>query len=203
MTSSSDAAPAPEVVRHRVAGAQASSARAARPSEAKATRGEAASVVKVVERVPPPPPPPPVDVAPLARALERGFAAIATQVDAAFAEIEKECVELALAAAERVVRRRAERAELDLEGPLREMLATRRREIAQLPATLRAHPEEAAHLAPKLAELAPPGARIELVPDPSTPRGDLALEIGPARVVRSLQHDFARMRQRVFGGERR
>jgi flagellar biosynthesis/type III secretory pathway protein FliH len=154
--------------------------------------------VRVVDRVPPPPPVPPVDVAPLARALETGFAAIRAQLEAAFAEIERGCVELALAAAERVVGRKCERGELELEAPLKELLATRRRELAEQPAVLRVHPADARALAPRLADLAPAGARVELLADDSQPRGSLVLELGSARVTRTLADELARLRLRLL-----
>ena len=156
--------------------------------------------LRVVDRTPPPPPVPVLDAAPLARALEAGFADLRRAFEATFAEIERECVELALAAAERLVRRRCERGELGLEAPLQELLAARRRELAELTATLRVHPEDAPALQAKLAELAPPGARVELAADPSIARGSLTLELGAARVSRSLPHELARLRARLLEG---
>ncbi len=193
MTSSSDSSVHGEAVRHRVAAAGA---------VARGVRGSASArvEVRVIDRTPPPPPAPKVDVAPLARALESGFAAVRSQVEGAFAAIEKECIELALAAAERIVRRKAELGELDLEGPLRELLAARRRELGELAATLRLHPDDAQALAPKVRELAPPGARIEVVADSTRRRGELSLELGAARLVRTLEHDFERLRQRLLAG---
>ena len=171
-----------------------------RTFSARASAVRAPSPVRVIDRTPPPPPAPTVDAGPLARALEAGFAAVRTQVSAALVEIEKECVELAVAVAERVVRRKVEKGELDLEGPLRELLGARRRELAELPAKLRLHPEDAKAVAPKTAELAPAGARIEVVPDPAQPRGDLALEIGASRLVRTLSHELKRLRERLLAG---
>jgi len=170
-----------------------------------AAGGRAAGVrapvpVRVIDRVPPPPPPPRVDSAALARALETGFAAVRSQVDGAFAEIQKECVELAFAAAERIVGRAAERGELELEAPLREMLAARRRELAETPALLRVHPEDAKALAPKLAEITPAGARVELAPDPAIARGTLSLELGASRLVRALDQELKRLRQKLLAG---
>jgi flagellar biosynthesis/type III secretory pathway protein FliH len=143
---------------------------------------------------------PTLDAAPLARALEAGFADLRRAFEATFAEIERECVELALAAAERLVRKRCERGELGLEAPLQELLASRRRELEEQAATLRVHPEDAPALQAKLAELAPPGARVELVADASIARGSLALELGAARVSRSLPHEIARLRARLLEG---
>src|SRR5262245_58388864 len=122
-TSSSDA-PAPEIVRHRVTAEQ-------RPA-----RVRTALPLRVIER-PPSGVAPRVDVAPLARALADVFASVRAQVDGAFAAIERDCVELALAAAERVVRCRAERGELGLDEPLRALLELRRRDLEQVTATLR------------------------------------------------------------------
>jgi flagellar biosynthesis/type III secretory pathway protein FliH len=156
--------------------------------------------VRVVDRTPPPPPIARIDVAPLVRALEAGFADVRGAFESAFGEIERECIELALAAAERVVRRRCERGELDLEAPLRELLAARRRELAEQSATLRVHPDDAPALQAKLPELAPPGARVEVVADPAVARGSLALELGAARVTRSLPHELARLRARLLEG---
>ena len=187
MTSSSEA-PAPPPGLHRrlaAAGARASGVRSPAP-------------VRVIDRVPPPPPPPRVDSAALARALEAGFAAVRAQVDATFAEIQKECVELAFAAAERVVRRAADRGALDLEEPLRELLAARRRELETTPALLRLHPEDAKAVAPKLAEITPAGARVELAADPAIARGQLSLEMGTAKLVRTLEQELKRLRQRLL-----
>jgi flagellar biosynthesis/type III secretory pathway protein FliH len=156
--------------------------------------------VRVVDRTPPPPPIARIDVAPLVRALEAGCADVRGAFEAAFGEIERECIELALAAAERVVRRRCERGELDLEAPLRELLAARRRELAEQSATLRVHPDDAPALQARLPELAPSGARVEVVADPSVARGSLALELGAARVTRSLPHELARLRARLLEG---
>lgn len=154
--------------------------------------------VRVVDRTPPPPPVAPVDVAPLARALEAGFAAMRAQLESSFAEIERGCVELALAAAERVVGRRCERGELDLESPLKELLAARRRELAEQAAVLRLHPEDARALAPRLPALTPAGARVELLADAAQPRGSLVLEVGAARVTRTLADELARLRLRLL-----
>jgi len=156
--------------------------------------------VRVVDRTPPPPPLPRLDVAPLARALEAGFAIVRAQFEGMFAEIERGCVELALAAAERLVRRRSGKGDLELEAPLQELLATRRRELAEQAATLRLHPDDAKALRTKVAELAPPGARIDLVDDPAVARGDLVLEVGAGRVSRSLAHELARLRARLLEG---
>jgi len=185
-TSSSDAAAPPAGLRARIAVA-APGVRSRLP-------------LRVVDRTPPPPPVPTLDAAPLARALEAGFAELRRAFEATFAEIERECVELALAAAERLVRRRCERGELGLEAPLQELLASRRRELEEQAATLRVHPEDAPALQAKLAELAPPGARVELVADPSIARGSLTLELGAARVSRSLPHEIARLRARLLEG---
>jgi len=156
--------------------------------------------LRVTDRTPPPPPVPTLHAAPLARALEAGFAELRRAFEATFAEIERECVELALAAAERLVRRRCERGELGLEAPLQELLASRRRELEEQAATLRVHPEDAPALQAKLAELAPPGARVELAADASIARGSLSLELGAARVSRSLPHEIARLRARLLEG---
>ena len=185
-TSSSDAAAPPAGLRARIVVA-APGVRSRLP-------------LRVVDRTPPPPPVPILDAAPLARALEAGFAELRRAFEATFAEIERECVELALAAAERLVRRRCERGELGLEAPLQELLASRRRELEEQAATLRVHPEDAPALQAKLAELAPPGARVELVADPSIARGSLTLELGAARVSRSLPHEIARLRARLLEG---
>lgn len=154
--------------------------------------------VRVVDRTPPPPPPPPIDVAPLARALESGLAAIRLQLEAAFAEVERGCVELALAAAERVVGRRCERGELELEEPLKELLASRRRELTSQPAVLRMNDADARVLERKLDALTPAGARVELLADPAQPRGSLVLELGAARVTRTLANELARLRSRLL-----
>ena len=98
------------------------------------------------------------------------------------------------------MRRRCERGELGLEAPLQELLASRRRELEEQAATLRVHPEDAPALQAKLAELAPPGARVELVADASIARGSLSLELGAARVSRSLPHEIARLRARLLEG---
>jgi flagellar biosynthesis/type III secretory pathway protein FliH len=194
MTSSSDAPPAPVGLRQRLPAAAAARASGVR------TSASAALPIRVVDRVPPPPLPPRVDSAALVRALEAGFAAVRNQVDHAFAEIQKECVELALAAAEHVTRRTAERGELDLERPLAEMLAARRRELAEAPALLRVHPEDGKALAPKLAEITPAGARVELAPDPAVARGQLVLELGASRLVRTLEQEMKRLRSRLLAG---
>jgi len=190
MTSSSDAAAASGAgIRREVAtaGVRASAVRAPSP-------------VRVIDRIPPPPPPPPVDVTGLAAALQGGLEAVRAQVDRAFAEIERECVELALAAAERIVRRKAARGELELDGPLQELFAARRGELAALPARLRLHPEDAKVIAPRAAELVPAGTRVEIVDDPAQPRGHLVLEIGAARLVRTLDEELRRLRQRLLAG---
>src|SRR6185295_16220077 len=121
--------------------------------------------VRIIDRTPPIPPAPKFDVTPLVRALEAGFAQVTAQTEALLGSIERECVELALAAAERVVRRRCEKGELDLEAPLQELLASRRRELATRSATLRLHPEDAKLLQAKIVELAPVGATVELIAD--------------------------------------
>ena len=54
------------------------------------------------------------------------------------------------------------------------LLAARRRELETLPATLRAHPADAEAIAPKLASLAPAGARSELVRARCRPAGTIA-----------------------------
>jgi flagellar biosynthesis/type III secretory pathway protein FliH len=154
--------------------------------------------VRVVDRSPPPPPVAPVDVAPLARALEAGFAAARARDEATFAEIERGCVELALAAAERVVRRRCERGELELEEPLRALIGSRRRELEEQAAVLRLHPADARALQEKLAELTPAGARVELLADAAQPRGSLSLEFGAARVTRTLVHELTRLRAELL-----
>jgi len=186
MTSSSDAAADP-VVRHGLPGARAGGVRSALP-------------IRIVERLPPPPPAPRVDPAPLARSLDAGFKALKAQLDASFGEIERGCVELALAAAETLARAKCQRGELGLEEPLRALLDARRRELETAPAVLRAHPDEAAAIRPKLAEIAPAGARLELVADPASPRGTLALELAAARVVWSLDEEIAALRRRLLGG---
>ncbi len=164
------------------------------------SRSPERAAVHVVDRSPPVPPPPKIDVGPLVRALESGLHALRAEVDAAFDEIERECVELALAAAEHVVHRRCERGELELEEPLRALLATRRRELLALPTTLRLHPEDAKVLAHRLTELAPAGAQIAVVSDAATPRGQLTLEIGAGRVVRSLGHELSQLRRHLLAG---
>jgi flagellar biosynthesis/type III secretory pathway protein FliH len=189
MTSSSDAAAEP-IVRHGLPGGRVGGVRSALP-------------ITVVERLPPPPPPPRVDAAPLARSLDAGFKALKAQVDAAFGEIERGCVELALAAAETLARGKCQRGELGLEEPLRALLDARRRELENAPAVLRAHPDDAAAIRPKLAEMVPAGARVELVADPATPRGTLALELAAAKVVWSLDEEIAALRRRVLGGAAR
>jgi flagellar biosynthesis/type III secretory pathway protein FliH len=184
MTSSSDAT-APQRHRLAAAGARAASVRAASP-------------VRVIDRAPPPSPPPQVDVAGLAKAMGDGFAAVQAQVERAFLEIEKECVELAFAAAEHVMRRKAARGELELEEPLRELLDTRRRELLELPAVLHLHPQDAQAIAPRVEELAPPGARVIVMADPAQPRGDVVLELGAGKLVRSLENDLRQLRQRLL-----
>lgn len=188
----SSSEPAPELLRHGLAaaGARAGGVRTSVP-------------VRVTERSPPPPPAPVIDAAPLARALEAGFKSVRAQVEAAFGEIERECVELALAAAATLARAKCERGELGLDVPLAALLAARRRELETMPATLRAHPADAAAIAPKLSQLAPAGARLELVQDPATPRGQLALEFDAARVVWSLAGDLSVLRTKVTQGEAR
>ncbi len=160
----------------------------------------AGATVRVVDRTPALPPPPTIDVAPLARALEAGFKSLKVQVEISFAEIERECVELALGAAEALTRARCERGELALEAPLSALLAAKRRELETLPALLRLHPADAEAIGPKLAELTPPNARVELLADGASPRGQLALEIGAARVVWSLGQEIAQMRRALFDG---
>lgn len=192
MTSSNDTSAEPlERVRHALAGAGARAGGVAVRSGAP---------IRVIDRAPPPPPAPRIDVAPLARSLDAGFRALKAQVDASFAEIERECVELAIGAAEALTRARCERGELALEEPLRALLSAKRRELEQLPALLRLHPADAEPLAGRLAELAPAGARVELLQDPASPRGQLALEIGAARVVWSLGEELAQLRRALLEG---
>jgi flagellar biosynthesis/type III secretory pathway protein FliH len=154
--------------------------------------------VRVLDRTPPPPPVAPVDVAPLARAVAAGFATARLQVEATFAEVERGCVELALAAAERVVGRRCASGELELVEPLQGLIESRRRELAEQAAVLRLHPADARVLQEKLAELTPVGARVELLADPEQPRGSLSLEFGAARVTRTLAHELARLRTQLL-----
>jgi len=154
--------------------------------------------VRVVDRTPPLPPAPVVDVAPLARALEAGFATARQQVEATFAEVERGCVELALAAAERLVGQRCERNELKLEAPLKELIATRRRELAEQPAVLRLHPADAKLLEERLAALTPVGAKVLLLADPAQPRGSLSLEFGAAKVTRTLAHELSQLRLQLL-----
>ena len=192
MTSSSDmpttADAAPEVFHHALAhaGARASGVRTSVP-------------VRVIERAPPPPPLPRIDTVPLARALDSGWKAVRAQVETALCEIERECVLLALAAAESLARAKCERGELALEAPLRALLDSRRRDLETMPATLRANPEDADAIAPHLDPIKPAGARIELVRDPAVPRGQLSLEFQAARVVWSLGQDLAALRAKVLG----
>ncbi|MSR46815.1 MAG: hypothetical protein EXS13_07110 [Planctomycetes bacterium] len=192
MTSSSEvtttAGAAPEVFHHALAhaGARAATVRTSVP-------------VRVIERAPPPPPLPRIDTVPLARALDSGFKAVRAQVETALGEIERECVLLALAAAESLTRAKCERGELALDEPLRALLDSRRRDLETMPATLRANPEDADALAPQLDQIKPAGARIELVRDPAVPRGQLALELQAARVVWSLGQDLIALRAKVLG----
>ncbi|MBM4015287.1 MAG: hypothetical protein FJ293_10045, partial [Planctomycetes bacterium] len=131
------------------------------------------------------------------------FKAVRAQAEAAFGEIERECVALALAAAEALCRAKCERGELELQAPLEALLTARRRELETLPATLRAHPADADAIAPKLAQIAPAGARIELLRDPAVPRGQLGLEFAAARLAWSLAGDLAALRTRLFEGSGR
>jgi hypothetical protein len=149
---------------------------------------------------PPPPPPPVIDTAPLARALDAGFRAVASQVDAALGDLSKEVLLLSLAAAETLARRRCEAGELGLAEPLEALIAARRRELTTRSARLRAHPADAALIEPLLPKVVPAGAEVALLADPAMPRGQMALELGVARVIWSLAQDAAALRERIAGG---
>ena len=157
------------------------------------------ATVSIRDRAPAPPPaPPPVDVSELLEAFEGAVARIERDVRAALIELEREAVELAVAAAGAIVRRKVERGEHDLFAVLSELLDRYRAQLGGAPLTLRLHPDDAAQIQERALAGAGRPPALTLAPDPGLERGTLLLESGATALLRTLQDELRAQRRTLL-----